>query len=666
LNRLGFVQERNMSYSSCVPAICWQPEPAQAADTQMRRFADQIGLRDASYPALHRYSIAALDDFWAEFWRFAQPIDSGYDRVRTPMGENHMLGTRFFEGATLNFAENMLAGDPNDIAVIETDETGVGREITLTELRRRVAAAQTALRALGVEKNDRVAGLMPNTADALVMLLASAAIGAIWSACAAEFGVAGVLDRFGQIEPKVLVTVSRYRYNGKWHAMGERVGAIAKALELSAILVTDDAPSNAANVEVSRLSELGVTVRDIPDYAALEFNHPLYIIYTSGTTGLPKCIVHSAGGILLNHMKELMLHCDVRPGDRMLYYTSTAWMMYHWSISARACGATLVLYDGAAIPKGKDGTPDVAHLWHLVAATRTTHFGTSPKYLTLMGQADYAPGEAEDLSALRMIMTAGAPLTADLFAWVYAHVKSDLCLASISGGTEILGCFVMGNPAGALHAGEIQVPALGMAMAAVDDRGIPVFGRPGELVCTEPFPSMPLGFWGDGGWQRYVETYFGERADIWTHGDIAEMRVSGGVVISGRSDTLLKPGGVRMGPSELYRVVEAMAGIEDSLVIGYPTGGGDMALWLFVVPTTGMYLDDPLPQSIRERLKYEASPRHVPARILAVHEIPYTLNGKKVEKAVLRLLTGQPVKNRGSLANPDCLDEFVQVAEGNT
>lgn len=656
-----------MSYSSCVPAICWQPAADVAAETQIARFAARLGLPDADYAALHRYSIAALDDFWAEFWNFAAPIATDYDRVRTPMDGHTMLGTRFFEGAELNFAENLLAGEDDDIAVIETDETGVGREIRLDELRARVAAAQAALVALGVKKNDRVAGLMPNTADTFVMLLATAAIGAIWSACAAEFGVAGVMDRFGQIAPTVLVTVSRYRYNGKWHTMAERAGEIAARLNVKAVLVTDDAAfdisAHARDVAVARLSDIGQTSAHVPDYAVLEFNHPLYIIYTSGTTGLPKCIVHSAGGTLLNHLKELKLHCDVRPGDRMMYYTSTAWMMYHWSISARACGATLVLYDGAAVPKRDDGEPDVAHLWRLAAATKATHFGTSPKYLTLMGQAGHVPNAAEGFSHLRMIATAGAPLTADLFEWVYANVKRDLCLASISGGTEILGCFVMGNPAGTLHAGEIQVPALGMSMAALDERNMPVYGRPGELVCTEPFPSMPLGFWGDDGWTRYVETYFGERADIWTHGDIVEMRVSGGVVISGRSDTMLKPHGVRMGPSEIYRVVEAMADIEDSLVIGYPTGPGDMELWLFVVTGGHRPLDEALRQSIRSHLKAEASPRHVPARILAVHEIPYTLNGKKVEKAVLQLVTGKPVKNRGSLANPDCLDEFLQVAE---
>lgn len=653
-----------MSYRQAIPACCWTPSETQRRDAQITRFARQIGMENAGYADLHRYSVACLEDFWAEFWEFAQFAASPYERVLSLQEGKRMIGARFFEGATVNFAENMLAGDGDSVAVIETSENGLGREITLAELRRRVAGAQQALREIGVGESDRVAGLMPNTVDTLVMVLATASVGAIWSACAPEFGVSGVLDRFGQIEPKVLVTVSRYRYNGKMHEMGERIGEIAQALDVERVLITDEQALGEMPVESARLSDFATTKAVEPDYPRFDFNHPLYIIYTSGTTGLPKCIVHSTGGTLIEHRKEHMLHCDIGPGDRVLYYTSTAWMMYHWMITTRASGAALVLYDGAAVPKiDADGRTDTDLLWRLVADTGATHFGTSPKYLTLMMQAGYRPGKALDLSALRMIMTAGAPLTADIFDWVYDAVKSDLCLASISGGTEMLGCFVMGNPAGPVHAGEIQVAGLGMAMAVLDERDIPVLGRDGELVCTEPFPSMPLSFWGEGGWQRYVDTYFGERDDIWTHGDVAEMRPSGGVVITGRSDTMLKPGGVRMGPSEIYRVVDALDAIEDSLVIGYPIAGGDMDLWLFVVPAAEASLDESLCDTIRKRLRAEASPRHVPKRILEVSEIPYTLNGKKVEKAVLQLVTGKPVKNRGSLSNPGCLDEYLQVAE---
>lgn len=651
-----------MSYTDNLAPLCWTPTPQQAADTQIARFARQVGLEGAGYADLHRYSVTCLEDFWAEFWRFAAPLASDYDQVLSRDGEARMIGARFFVGARMNFAENLLAGDDADIAVIETGEDGVGREVTLAQLRERVAGAQQALRALNVGEGDRVAGLMPNTLDTLVLVLATASIGAIWSACAPEFGVNGVLDRFGQIEPKVLVAVPRYRYNGRQHDIGERVAEIANKLNVAHLLLCGDGGAPGAHVPGQRLDELARGAPARPDYVALPFNHPLYVIYTSGTTGLPKCIVHSAGGTLITHRKEHMLHCDIGPGDRVLYYTSTAWMMYHWMITARASGATLVLYDGAALPK-RDGALDHDILWRIAAETGTTHFGTSPKYLSLLEQDGRRPGDHHDLSALRMVMSAGAPLTQENFRWVYDAVKADLCLASISGGTEIMGCFVMGNPAGPVRAGEIQVPALGMAMAMLDERDIPVLGRHGDLVCTEPFPSMPLGFWGDDGWQRYLDTYFGERADIWTHGDVAYFTASGGIVITGRSDTLLKPGGVRMGPSEIYRVVEALDGVEDSLVIGYPAEGGDMDLWLFVVTGPEQAMDDALEERIRASLLREASPRHVPKRIFPVPDIPYTLNGKKVEKAVLQLLTGKPVKNKGSLLNPDCLDEFVAVAE---
>ncbi|ASK36293.1 acetoacetate--CoA ligase [Alcanivorax sp. N3-2A] len=651
-----------MSYTHNLAPLCWTPGPERIASAAITRFARQVGLEGASYADLHRYSVTCLEDFWAEFWRFAKPVASDYQQVLSSDGQARMVGARFFVGATMNFAENLLAGDADQVAVIETGEDGVGAALTLAQLRQRVAGAQQALRELGVGEGDRVAGLMPNTVDTLVMVLATASIGAIWSACAPEFGVNGVLDRFGQIEPRVLVAVPRYRYNGRLHDIGERVAEIANGLKVRHLLLCGEGEVERTDAAVARLETLAAGAPSQPDYVALPFNHPLYVIYTSGTTGLPKCIVHSAGGTLINHRKEHMLHCDIGPGDRVMYYTSTAWMMYHWMITARASGATLVLYDGAAIPK-RDGELDHDALWRIAAETGATHFGTSPKYLSLLEQAGRRPADHYDLSALRMVMSAGAPLTEENFRWVYGAVKADLCLASISGGTEILGCFVMGNPAGPVYAGEIQVPALGMAMAMLDERDIPVLGRHGDLVCTEPFPSMPLGFWGDGGWQRYLDTYFGERADVWTHGDVAYFTASGGVVITGRSDTLLKPGGVRMGPSEIYRVVETIDGIEDSLVVGYPIEGGDMDLWLFVVTEAGRELDEPLSQRIRDALLREASPRHVPKRLFQVNEIPYTLNGKKVEKAVLQMLTGKPVKNKGSLLNPDCLEQFVAVAE---
>lgn len=637
--------------------VMWTPERASTEAAQISQFARCLGLEGQPYERLHRYSIMHMEEFWSAFWDFAEISgDKRGPAVRFDEAAR-MTGTKFFPDTKLNFAENMLKGEPDEIAVIEADENGVGREVTLAELRRRVASAQRGLQSLGVAPGDRVAGMLPNDLDALVALLATAALGGVWSTCAPEFGETGVVDRFGQISPRVLIVASDYLYNGRRHEIAAKAGKIAARLEgLEHIVVIGDAEVPQAPCQVHRYSELCQGEAGEPSFARLPFNHPLYIVYTSGTTGLPKCIVHGSGGTLLNLRKEHMLHCDVQPGDRMLYYTNTAWMMYHWLVAARASGAGIVLYDGAPIPKKQDGTLLPGVLWEIAERAGVTHFGTSPKYLTLVQQEGYRPGQQHDLGKLRMIMSAGAPLTVENFDWVYSEVKADLCLASISGGTEILGCFVMGNPTQPVRAGEIQGPALGMAVNVLDERNAPVLGRKGDLVCTEPFPSMPLEFWGEGGWQRYLDTYFSDRPEIWTHGDLAQFTDSGGMIISGRTDTTLKPGGVRIGTGEIYRVVESVVGVTDSLVIGYPVED-DMEIWLFVVCDNGK-LEPELEATLRERLRKDASPRHVPKRIISVPEIPYTLSGKKVEKAVLQTVMDIEVKNRGSLINPDCLKAF--------
>lgn len=636
----------------------WAPDEAAIKATLMAEFAQVLGLGPLPYERLHRYSLSYMSEFWEAFWGFSGMIGSGDGPALQLDDASVMTSARFFPDRQLNFAENMLAGDPSRLAVIETGEAGVKQEITMAELRTRVARAQAGLVNLGVGVGDRVVGMLPNTPDALVMLLAVSSIGAVWSSCSPEFGVTGIVDRFGQIDPKVLVVASEYFYNGRRHDISERSAEVAAALDgLEHIVVMGDGALPNASCPVHRFAELTDTDADEPSFIRLPFNHPLYIVYTSGTTGLPKCIVHGAGGTLINLRKEHMLHCDIKPGDRVLYYTNTAWMMYHWTITTLASGATIVLYDGAAIPK-TDSELDYGVLWRIAEETKATHFGTSPKYLSLLQQHGYQVGDRHDLSALRMIMSAGAPLTEENFQWVYSTVKEDLCLASISGGTEILGCFVMGNPTLPVRAGEIQGPALGMAVNILDERNAPVVGRKGDLVCTEPFPSMPLKFWGENGRQRYLDEYFSERPEIWTHGDLAEITDSGGVIISGRTDTTLKPGGVRIGTGEIYRIVELIPELEDSLVIGYPKDD-DIEIWLFVVTKDRQKLGADLESLIRERLRREASPRHVPRRIIAVPEIPYTLSGKKVEKAVLQYITGVAVKNRGSLANPDCLEAFL-------
>lgn len=637
--------------------LMWTPESTSAEAAQITQFARILGLEGQPYERLHRYSIMHMEEFWSAFWDFSGIC--GEKRGPAVRFDNAawMTGTKFFPDTKLNFAENMLQGEPDEIAVIEADENGIGHEVTLAELRRRVASAQFGLRSLGVVPGDRVAGMLPNNLDAFVALLATASLGGVWSTCAPEFGEAGVVDRFGQISPRVLIVASDYLYNGRRHEIAAKAGKIAGRLQgLEHIVVIGDAEVPQAPCQVHRFADLCQVENEEPSFARLPFDHPLYIVYTSGTTGLPKSIVHSSGGTLLNLRKEHMLHCDVQPGDRMLYYTNTAWMMYHWMVAARASGAAIVLYDGAPIPKKQDGTLLPGVLWEIAASTGVTHFGTSPKYLTLIQQQGYRPGQENNLGKLCMIMSAGAPLTVENFDWVYSEVKADLCLASISGGTEILGCFVMGNPTQPVRAGEIQGPALGMAVNVMDERNAPVLGRKGDLVCTEPFPSMPLEFWGEDGWQRYLATYFSDRSEIWTHGDLAQFTDSGGMIISGRTDATLKPGGVRIGTGEIYRVVETVAGVKDSLVIGYPVKD-DMEIWLFIVSDSEK-VEPPLEAELRERLRTDASPRHVPKRIISVPEIPYTLSGKKVEKAVLQTIMGIEVKNRGSLINPDCLKAF--------
>ncbi|GAA3762565.1 acetoacetyl-CoA synthetase [Spinactinospora alkalitolerans] len=633
-------------------SVMWAPDPERVRHTRLSEFMKETGFADASYDALHRWSIAEPAEFWSAMWRYADVIGDRGRRTFVRNADRPMTESRFFPDASVNIAENLLRGSSDDPAVVEADETKRVREVTRGELRAMVGKAQRLLTSLGVQRGDRVAGILPNTVDALAYTLGALSLGAVWTSCAPEFGVRGVLDRFGQVSPAVLIVAESYVYNGKRHSL------VTKGLEVAAglpglehiMVIGGGAPATRAGTarvhsDVDPSGDPGAE----PEFVRVGFDHPAYIVYTSGTTGLPKSVVHRTGGVLVNLFKEHLLHGNVHPGDRMLYYTNTAWMMYHWSIAALGCGASVVLYDGAAIPSDN---PRV--LWELLDELGVTHFGTSPKYLSVMRKDGVRPCDAVELRALRFIFSAGAPLTEEQFDWVYGHVKSELVLASISGGAEILGCFVLGNPLLPVRRGEIQSPALGMSVAALDERQIPVVGRAGDLVCTEPFPSMPLTFWGEGGRQRYLKAYFGDKDEVWFHGDLAEFRASGGVVISGRTDTTLKPGGIRIGTSEIYRVVESIPGVSDSVVVGYPVED-DMEIWLFLVTDNGA---DVAPETIRSRLRSEASPRHVPKRIFRVPQVPYNLSGKKVEGAVLQTILGREVRNRESLTDPAALEHY--------
>lgn len=639
--------------------ILWQPSEKWISQSNLLRFAEHVGYPLLPYERFHRWSIARLEEFWGAIWDFTCIIGEKGKEVIIRPTDGGMLGTRWFPDARLNFAENLLRGDDMRTAVIEAGEEGVYRVLSMGELRRMVARAQTGLRALGVSRGDRVAGIVTNGVEGLVALLATTSLGAVWTSCSPDFGVQGIVDRIGQVQPKVLITSLEYRYNGKEFDIRDKIGAVCERMESISALVTltnETDLSIAKTLKVLNWQELCQSGPSKLQFTRVPFDHPLYILYTSGTTGLPKAIVHSVGGTLIQHLKEHQLHCDVKPGDVMSWYTNTAWMMYHWLVSGMASGAAIVLYDGSAVPKN-----DIGILWRIAEEVGVTHFGTSPKYIDIMMKADYPVGRKHDLSKLRSVLSAGAPVSAEQFDWVYDDIKRDMMFASISGGSEIIGCFVMGSPVHPVRRGEMTCKALGMAVDVLDDRGASVLHRKGDLVCTEPFPSMPITFWGEDGDERYRAAYFADRPGIWTHGDLAEQTIEQTMVIYGRTDTTLKPSGVRIGTAEIYRVVEQIPQVKDSVVFGLPVDN-DEEIVLCVVIKEGE-LDSALADIIRKELRAQASPRHVPRRIYRVNEVPYTLNGKKVEAAVRSTVLGQPVKNKGSLINPECLEEYAGLLE---
>jgi acetoacetyl-CoA synthetase len=630
----------------------WEPSAARAAGSELARFMKLAG--KSSYAQLHRWSIESSADFWELVWRFGQV--RGEPGLRRVLNPERMPGAKWFPEGKLNYAENLLRERDATPAIVFWGEERIKRHLSKRQLYDLVSRMAQALADAGVKKGDRVAGYLPNVPEATAALLASASLGAVWSSCSPDFGVQGVLDRFGQIEPKILFCADGYLYGGKEFDSQEKVSQVLDKLPSVEECVVIDylgVPAKAGTPLIDFLEPFDPgTIR----FEQVEFNHPLYILYSSGTTGVPKCIVHGTGGALLQHLKEHRLHSDVKPGDRLFYFTTLGWMMWNWLVSGLASGATLLLYDGSPfVERGK-------LLFDLADAEGMTHFGTSAKFIDAIAKAGLKPKETHRLERLRAVLSTGSPLAPEGFDYIYQNVKSDVCLSSISGGTDIVSCFVLGNPMAPVWRGEIQAKGLGMAVEVFDETGKAVTREKGELVCTRPFPSMPVGFWNDPDGAKYRAAYFEKYADVWRHGDWCEETEHGGIVIYGRSDTVLNPGGVRIGTAEIYRQVESLDEVVESLVIGQEWQG-DVRVVLFVKLKEGAALDDSLGARIKKKIRDNTTPRHVPAKILQVGDIPRTKSGKIVELAVRDVVHGRSVKNLEALANPEALEHFRSRAE---
>ena len=637
----------------------WTPSAERIAAASITRFTRQIkpGLCDADYESLHRWSVENPEEFWSALWDYAGIVG---DKAQAPylLNGERLPGARWFPDARLNYAENLLRRRDDGIALVGLLENGERSTLSFSQLYRRVAGLAAALLNDGVGPGDRVAGYLPNIIDAVVAMLATSSIGAVWSSCSPDFGTAGLLDRFSQITPKVLFTADGYYYGGKVHDSLAKVAAalpelpsVRRVIVVPVVSVSEVRPSIA---NATMLADYVNTDAVRCQFKPLPFDHPLFILYSSGTTGKPKCIVHSAGGTLLQHQKEHLLHTDLGPDDVFFYYTTCGWMMWNWLISGLASGSTVVLYDGAP------GYPQTDSLMKLIEGEQITVFGTSAKYISTLEKNAARPAAHYDFGSLKTVLSTGSPLSAESFHYVYRCIKQDVLLASIAGGTDILGLFAAGHPGLPVYAGELQCKALGMDVDVVDDRGRSLREQKGELVCRRPFPSVPIGFWDDPDGSRFHAAYFARFDKIWTHGDYAEITAHAGLVIHGRSDALLNPGGIRIGSAEIYRQVEKVPEVLDSVVVGQ-TFGDDCRVILFVRLLEGVTLTGPLEADIRATIRTSTTSRHVPARIFQVSDIPRTRSGKIAEVAVRKAIHGEPVDNSESLANPESLGEFKRL-----
>lgn len=637
--------------------ILWQPSVERIAATRLtawqRWLARERNLAFDHYAELHDWSITERAAFWESLWDYFDI--TSHTPHATVLSNDQMPGAHWFEGATLNFAEHLLRYRDEHLALISYLENGERRTLTYAELFTQVSHVAAYFRAQGIEAGDRVAGFMPNVLETVIAMLAATSLGATWSSCSPDFGLQGVLDRFGQITPKLLVVADGYYYNSKRVDCLEKVAAIVSHLptlkKTLVVPLTQKSPDLSVIPDAVSWNEALATPADNLAFIPVPFSHPLYIMYSSGTTGVPKCIVHGTGGTLLQHLKELALHTDIHRDDVVFYYTTCGWMMWNWLISTLALGATVVLYDGSPFaPK-----PDI--LFDIAEREKISIFGTSAKYIAALEKAGCKPGETHQLDSLKTILSTGSPLLHESFDYVYRDIKTDLCLSSISGGTDIVSCFALGNPTLPVYRGELQCKGLGMAVDIFNEDGQSVMNEKGELVCTRAFPCMPTGFWNDPDGEKYRKAYFDRFPGLWAHGDYGEQNAHGGLIIHGRSDAVLNPGGVRIGTAEIYRQVEKVPEVLESIAIGQDWES-DVRVVLFVKLREGLALTEPLQKQIRDVIRANTTPRHVPARIVQVTDIPRTISGKIVELAVRNAVHGQPVKNTDALANPEALACF--------